>query len=135
MEMFVAALMVVTCAGFVALPFLSGAGAELESGETVSEVGLRDAARQKSEAYAVIKEAEFDREMGKMSDDDFQLVRNKYAGQALAAIAVLEAEVPVATRLARRTGRIAFCPQCGTAVNKRANFCAGCGKSLKQLAA
>lgn len=46
--------------------------------------------RQKEEAYAAIKEAEFDRQMGKLSEEDYHLLRAKYEARALAAIAQLD---------------------------------------------
>lgn len=88
--------------------------------------------RQKREALAAIKEAEFDRAMGKLSDVDFAQITQRYREQALAAMAAMEAG-------AAATGsgklRLAFCPQCGTKLPPRANFCGGCGTSLKPQAA
>ena len=46
--------------------------------------------RQKLDAYAAIKEAEFDKRMGKLSDEDFASLTQRYRQQALAAIAALE---------------------------------------------
>jgi NADH pyrophosphatase NudC (nudix superfamily) len=87
--------------------------------------------RQKREALAAIKEAEFDRAMGKLSDADFAQIAGRYRDQALAAMAALEAG-------AKQGGgkpRLAFCPQCGTRLPPRANFCGGCGTSLRPRAA
>ena len=42
--------------------------------------------RQKAEAYAAIKEAEFDLRMGKLSESDFAELTQRYRQQALAAI-------------------------------------------------
>ena len=53
--------------------------------------------RQKAEAYGAIKDAEFDFQMGKLSQADFQFIRDKYAARALEAIAALEqARTPTA---------------------------------------
>lgn len=86
--------------------------------------------RQKREALAAIKEAEFDRAMGKLSDADFAQITQRYRDQALAAMAALETG-------AARPGapRLAFCPQCGTKLAPRANFCGGCGTALRPQAA
>lgn len=46
--------------------------------------------KEKELAYAAIKEAEFDREMGKLSDEDYGLLRAKYEARALAALEALE---------------------------------------------
>lgn len=46
--------------------------------------------KQKADAYAVIKEAEFDRQMGKLTDEDYGLLREKYEARALEALAQLD---------------------------------------------
>jgi len=88
--------------------------------------------RQKREALAAIKEAEFDRAMGKLSDTDFAQTTQHYRDQALAAMAALDS---AASAGRSGTTRMAFCPQCGTKLPPRANFCGGCGKALRSQAA
>ncbi len=134
MELIVSVILVLLAAAFVALPFVRPEEAQEPSSAPLRGLALVDAARQKRDAYAAIKEAEFDFEMSKLSEPDFKTLRDKYAAQALAAIAVLESETPGAIRPSR-PGRVAYCPQCGSGLSKRANFCGGCGKNLKQLAA
>lgn len=46
--------------------------------------------KEKELAYAAIKEADFDREMGKLSAEDHAALREKYEARALAALAALE---------------------------------------------
>jgi hypothetical protein len=46
--------------------------------------------KQKEEALAAIKEAEFDLQMGKLSDDDYRHLRARLERQALEAMTVLE---------------------------------------------
>ncbi len=46
--------------------------------------------KEKDLAYAAIKEAEFDFQMGKLSPEDYALLRQKYESRALAALAALE---------------------------------------------
>jgi hypothetical protein len=46
--------------------------------------------KQRDLAYAAIKEAEFDHQMGKLSADDYALLRRKYEDRALDALAALE---------------------------------------------
>lgn len=87
--------------------------------------------RQKREALAAIKEAEFDRAMGKLSDEDFAQLTQRYREQALAAMTALE-RPPAAQGGAPR---LAFCPQCGTKLAPRANFCGGCGHAVRPKAA
>lgn len=92
--------------------------------------------RQKLDAYAAIKETEFDRRMGKLSDEDFTALTGRYRQQALAAIAALEqARRTETTRRGRAPTRMAFCPDCGEKLAARANFCSNCGRSLRETAA
>jgi hypothetical protein len=46
--------------------------------------------KQKADAYSAIKEAEFDRQMGKLTDEDYRLLREKYEARALEALAQLD---------------------------------------------
>lgn len=128
-------LIIVAAAAFVAAPFFTSAS----TAELPGPVFRGQLERQKLDAYAAIKEAEFDYRMGKLSETDFGALRDKYAGQALAAIAALESATagqrPRAIAAARRPARIAFCPMCGHTVPPRANFCPACGRSLEEAVA
>jgi hypothetical protein len=46
--------------------------------------------RQKRQALAAIKEAELDHQMGKLSDEDYGRMRERFEQQALEALAALE---------------------------------------------
>lgn len=95
--------------------------------------------RQKAEAFAAIKEAEFDLRMGKLSESDFTELTQRYRRQAMAAIEQLQtAERPkrkakgAANTQAPR--RFAYCPACGKPLPAKANFCGQCGHGLQDLA-
>lgn len=47
--------------------------------------------KQKADAYSAIKEAEFDRQMGKLSEEDYRFIREKYEARAVEALARLDA--------------------------------------------
>ncbi len=130
-------LLSVAAAAFVAAPFFThDAEKEPSIPPSPGPTEQQTLERQKLDAYAAIKEAEFDYRTGKLSDDDFAAIRNRYAAQALEAIAALE--TPPSARPAaagRRPPRIAFCPMCGHTVPPRANFCPACGRSLKEAVA
>ncbi len=140
MNIVIGLLIIAIVSAYVAAPFF----AREPEAEPVSIPGGRGAAarqkleRQKLDAYAAIKEAEFDHRMGKLSDADFAALRARYSAQALEAIAALEAAAAMPVRQSsgpRRPSRVAFCPSCGHAVPPRANFCAACGRSLKEAVA
>ena len=46
--------------------------------------------KQKTEAYAAIKEADFDLQMGKLTQEDYHTLREKYEARALEALAQLD---------------------------------------------
>ena len=46
--------------------------------------------KMKEEALVAIKDAEFDHQLGKLSDDDYRELRRRLEAQALAAMAELE---------------------------------------------
>jgi len=46
--------------------------------------------KQKVDAYAAIKEAEFDQQMGKLTEEDYRVLREKYEARALEALAQLD---------------------------------------------
>jgi len=46
--------------------------------------------KEKELAYAAIKEADFDLQMGKLSTEDHAAIRDTYEARALAALAALE---------------------------------------------
>lgn len=130
--------MVLAVAVYVAMPFFTaGTDGALDRPASVSASERQKLERQKAEAYAAIKEIEFDYRMGKLSEADFTGIRNKFAAEALAAIAALDASKPAPQRgrgEGRRPGRIAFCPSCGHPVPPRSNFCSACGRTLKEEA-
>lgn len=129
--------MVLAVAAFVAMPFFAGEAGEQLGAATVTASERQKLEHQKAEAYAAIKEIEFDYRMGKLSEADFTGMRNKFAAEALAAIAALDVAKPAQLRGrgdGRRGNRIAFCPSCGRSVPPRANFCPGCGRTLKEEA-
>jgi hypothetical protein len=78
---------VLAVAVFVAAP-LFGA---VEMAAAVATPSERDRwERQKRQALAAIKETELDYQMGKLSDEDYGRMRERFEQQALEAMAVLE---------------------------------------------
>ncbi|MEO7985167.1 MAG: zinc ribbon domain-containing protein [Gemmatimonadales bacterium] len=103
----------------------------------------------KGVALAALKEIEFDRETGKLSDADYEFLKAKYTGQALEALRAERAsaemsdvEALIAARV--RTLRSAVvpaplthssnappsCPSCGPPLEPDAVFCSTCGARL-----
>lgn len=91
-------------------------------------------------ALAALKEIEFDLETGKLSDNDYEFLKQKYTVEALSALraedgsspaAAIEAQVAARVATLRDDGRVdAECRACGAQAGPGARFCPECGASL-----
>jgi ribosomal protein L40E len=76
--------------------------------------GSQRSAKQ-SHAVDALRELEFDRETGKISDSDYEPLKARYTEQALAVM---------------RAGSAAVCEKCGPRPERDAEFCSNCGSTL-----
>ena len=74
-----------------------------------------DARRGQSPAVGALRELEFDRETGKISDADYEPLKARYTEQALAVM---------------RAGDARVCERCGPRPEQDAEFCSKCGAAL-----
>ena len=81
-------LFVGVVAVFVAFPLLT-AGTSLLQASSPEDHTARWK-KQKTDAFAAIKEAEFDKQMGKLTEEDYQLLRRKYELRAVEALTQLD---------------------------------------------
>jgi hypothetical protein len=86
-------------------------------------------------AIAALREVEFDRATGKLSDIDYALLRERYASAALANMRATDAQKPVvedAAEAAIRAYRSAqpTCRKCGIRPESDAIYCSNCGEYL-----
>lgn len=102
----------------------------------------------KGVALAALKEIEFDRETGKLSDADYEALKAKYTAVALEALRQEEADVAagdVEALIAARVDRLRsaraptspdapVCPTCGPRPEPDAVFCSSCGTALPTAA-
>jgi hypothetical protein len=98
----------------------------------------------KGVALLALKEIEFDRETGKLSDADYQYLKDKYTAEALEALRAGDGVgVPgdVEALIAHRVQALRFaaatappgapaCPSCGPRPEADALFCSSCGGRL-----
>ncbi|MDQ5874058.1 MAG: zinc ribbon domain-containing protein [Actinomycetota bacterium] len=108
-----------------------------------------DAAEETRRGVALIalKEIEFDRETGKLSDQDYEMLKERYGAEALSALAAEEVplappvtgdpEELIAAQLQHlRSARSPespsprACPGCGPRPEPDALFCSSCGRRL-----
>ena len=120
------------------------AAADFEEEEIISR-RTRDAVdREKALVLRSIKELEFDRAMGKVSDEDFQEMVTRLRARAVGFMRQLdsdptgyreEVERELAARLAAAAASAAgvsrTCASCDTANDADARFCKQCGASLR----
>lgn len=98
-------------------------------------------------ALIALKDLDLDRATGKLSDEDYEMLKARYAAEAIAALreeevrpaarGVVDVEALVAGR--RRTtanagggpsGTVLSCPRCGPRPEPDARCCSGCGATL-----
>jgi hypothetical protein len=105
------------------------------------EVPLEESASPKVQALLALKEIEFDRATGKLSDEDFERLRARYARQALTAIdaedtgrarvaAAATAEDPAEEMIRAARSGLRICSACGPRPEADATFCSECGRPL-----
>ena len=75
----------------------------------------RSSAPRQSPSVEALRELEFDRETGKISDSDYEPMKARYTAQALAVM---------------RAGTAAVCEKCGPRPESDAQFCSNCGSPL-----
>jgi hypothetical protein len=96
---------------------------------------IRRTERNDDLAIAALREIEFDRATGKLSDADYAALRERYASQALAAMRAGGSAQPVAddpAEAAVRAYRSAHptCATCGIRPETDAIYCSNCGSYL-----
>src|SRR5205814_712110 len=118
---------------FVLLPILrpplESAGAL--SGDQGEDPG--DDMSPRAVALRALKEIEFDRATGKLSDSDYDQLKAKYTAEALAALrgesGFRSREIGIAQTPGSRIPTLQ-CPEHGTRPEKDALFCSDCGRRL-----
>jgi hypothetical protein len=92
-------------------------------------------------ALTALKEIEFDRETGKLSDSDYELLKAKYIAAAVEALRTESAGDDVEAMIAARVRSLRSdatstpsdaptCPSCGPRPERDAVFCSECGRRL-----
>jgi len=102
----------------------------------------RPARAESGSAVDALREIEFDRATGKLSDDDYRSLKASYTREALAELRARDAaaavvtsgagddEVEAAIRRYRASAHVAVCPVDGTRPEPDAIFCSACGRYL-----
>ena len=123
-------------------PLLRPSALPAPAAEDDEPVPLDEVDSPKMRALVALREIAFDRETGKLSDEDYERLRAKYSVEAVAAMhaeqAASDAAVPATTppddaealiQRARHARR--GCPEHGTRPEADAIFCSECGRALQ----
>ncbi|MFQ5651874.1 MAG: zinc ribbon domain-containing protein [bacterium] len=128
---------------FVILPFLQARWRKGSSHALRTNQRASDLVDRKHALYAAIKDIEFDFQMGKLSEEDFQELRQQYKNQAVNILKKIDQrqrkKMRAGGRHAKkeksRTGTqkgMNFCWSCGTRLGAEEKFCPNCGLHLRQ---
>lgn len=120
------------------------------TGARAAQLGAEDADAEedlspRATALRALKEIEFDRATGKLSDDDYEALKHRYTAEAVVALRAEAGTGPsaVATEPAttaaacpehgpRPEGEAEFCSECGRRLGTGPAFCARCGAALER---
>jgi len=117
---------------FVLRPIISPVPNEEGQGARDEGEDPEDDFSRRAVALRALKEIEFDRATGKLSDADYDALKRKYTGEALVALREEEATpLPVAARPSfPPPGPAVACPTDGPRPERDARFCSACGRRL-----
>ena len=134
-------IIVAASAAYIAMPIIkSDDSGEIPVAFDLESISLEE---EKEESYNAIKEAEFDYETGKLSKEDYNIIKEKYAGKAVKAMQKLEErekqsskteEPTVPTTKGKSKTTTANCAHCGAALPSGVKFCQSCGQKAKPQA-
>lgn len=138
-EFVVGVLLAAAGVGFVLYPVLRpnlGGGGAGSAGQVEEDEDPDDDMSPRAVALRALREIEFDRATGKLSDVDYDALRLKYTAEAVAALRAEGAAVGKEKRVAAAAGRPAApaprpsCPTHGPRPEQDAAFCSDCGRRL-----
>ncbi|HEX21220.1 MAG TPA: zinc ribbon domain-containing protein [Actinobacteria bacterium] len=143
-DIFVLIIMVVALSGiglFVLQPILQK-GSDGESENYYMETPLHELLSRKNNLYRSIKDTEFDFRSAKLSEDDYEKLRDKLEREAMEVLEKIDniekgskddslksISKPAANKKKRNTTK-KFCTECGEPYSKGTKFCTGCGGKL-----
>jgi hypothetical protein len=116
-----AVVLVAVVAAFILSPFFTESSERAEDRRPARDELWK---REKAVAVLAITEADFDLATGKLSDDDYRVLRSDYEGRALVAMDELDKLVPAE----KHDSDVKFCGGCGARFAAIDSFCGACGR-------
>jgi len=131
LELILGILLAAGATYFVLLPILRPP-LDSEGSEPVGDEGEDPADDMSPQTVALraLKEIEFDRATGKLSDTDYEQLKAKYTQEALTAMRGEPRLIPGARPGITKARAAASCPEHGVRPEKDAVFCSECGRRL-----
>ena len=95
-----------------------------------------DLIERKEAIYGAIKAIAFDYEMGKLSKEDYQELRQQYKQEAVQLLKKIDLKQKKvikgeAIRAKKQDAQANFCWMCGTALDANDKFCVNCGEKIE----
>ena len=95
-----------------------------------------DLIERKEAIYAAIKDIEFDYQMGKLSKEDYQELRQQYKQEAVHLLKKIDQKQKKVMKsdsigAKKKDAQANFCWMCGTALVTSDKFCANCGEKIE----
>lgn len=131
-----AILLVFAVALFVAAPLSEGL---LRKAADSHDLALERLEHERGLAVQALRELDFDYQMKKIDQADYEKLRNALEARAINAMSGIETarakarpQLRLASSRTKPAGvaRVNYCPQCGFQVGSNHRFCAGCGAAL-----
>ncbi|MFB0517479.1 MAG: zinc ribbon domain-containing protein [Candidatus Neomarinimicrobiota bacterium] len=114
---------------YVLVPFLSKKVVAIGEEEATRNTALE---LRKVNLYKQIREAEFERAIGRINEEDFDRIRSDLITEVAEVIQQLEGppgrQAPGGS--SRTAAGVSECPSCGAAVSPGDRFCSSCGRGL-----
>lgn len=124
---------------FVVLPIVQAKMRQGQWANPETNHRANELVERKENIYAAIKELEFDYQMGKLSEEDFQELRQQYKQEAVGLLKKIDKIQSKKRQFSkgksaqkRGDSSIKYCWICGLAVTELDRFCANCGTNLIQ---
>jgi hypothetical protein len=138
LELVAGVAVAVAAMAFVLEPLVRRTGDVAAAVPDLEVTPLEESESPRIQALLALKEIEFDRATGKLSDGDYAELKARYGRQALAAMdaeqtqarVVTGAEDPAEALIRAARQDLAVCPSCGPRPETGATFCSECGRPL-----
>jgi hypothetical protein len=122
---------------FVLYPIFSSSAARTAGGIAVGERELEELLEKKARLYEAITDLDFEKDAGKVSEQDYQTARNDYMAQVaevLARVDALQSHKPEKKKPGKESS-VARCTGCGEALAPGSKFCMHCGARVASACA